>query len=45
MELYNRITGSTGNKTRIKELKPFKQSLSKLLEGLTGPTGLMEDPR
>ena len=24
MGLYNRITGSTGNKTRIKEPKPFK---------------------
>ena len=24
MELYNRVTGSTGNETRIKEPKPFK---------------------
>ena len=24
MGLYNRVTGSTGNETRIKELKPFK---------------------
>ena len=24
MELYNRVTGSTGNATRIKEPKPFK---------------------
>ena len=32
MGLYNRVTGSTGN-------------LSKLLMGLTGPIGLMEDPR
>ena len=25
MGLYNRVTGSTGNETRIKETKPFKQ--------------------
>ena len=24
MGLYNRVTGSTGNETRIKESKPFK---------------------
>ena len=24
MGLYNRVTGSTGNETRIKEPKPFK---------------------
>ena len=46
MGLYNRVTGSTGNETRIKEPKPLNQwSLSKLSEGLTGPIGLMEDPR
>ena len=26
MGLYNRVTGSTGNETRIKEPKPFKQT-------------------
>ena len=46
MGLYNGVTGSTGNETRIKEPKPFKPiGFSKLSEGLTGPIGLMEDPR
>ena len=46
MGLNNRVTGSTGKKTRIKESKPFKPiGLIKLSEGVTGPIGLMEDPR
>ena len=46
MGLYNRVTGSAGNETRIKGPEPFDQeSLSKFSEGLTGPLGLMEDPR
>ena len=40
MGLYNRVTGSAGNETIIKESKPFKPiGLSKLSEGLTGPIG------
>ena len=46
MGLYNRVTGSAGKETRIKEPKPFKPiELEELEEGLTGPIGLMEDPR
>ena len=47
MGLYNRITGSAVNETRIKGPEPFKpiELLSKLSEGLTGPIELMEDPR
>ena len=43
MELYNRVTGSTGNETRIKEPKPFKPI--ELEQAFRGPIGLMEDPR
>ena len=28
MGLYNRVSGSTGNETRIKEPKPFKEFIS-----------------
>ena len=54
MGLYDRIAGSTQRSTgpstaeraaASTEHKPFKESLSKLSEGLTGPVGLMEDPR
>ena len=44
VELYNRVTGSTGNEARIKEPKPFKP-IELEQEGLTGPIGLMEDSR
>ena len=40
MGLYNRVTGSTGNETRIKEPKPFKPIE---LEQAIG--GLMENQR
>ena len=34
MGLYNRVTGSTGKETRIKELKPFKPiELEQAFEG------------
>ena len=46
MGLYNRVTGSTGNETRIKEPKPFKPiELEQAFGGLTGPIGLMENQR
>ena len=48
MGLYNRVTGSTGNETRIKEPKPFKPiELEQAFGGayITGPIGLMESPR
>ena len=50
MGLYNRVTGSAGKDTRIKEPKPFKpieleQAFGGVGGGLTGPIGLMEDPR
>ena len=46
MGLYNRVTGSAGNETRIKEPKPFKPiELEETFGGLTGPIGLMEDSR
>ena len=46
MGLYNRVTGSNGYETRIKEPKPFKPiELEQAFRGLTGPIGLMEDPR
>ena len=46
MRLYNRVTGSAGKETRIKEPKPFKPiELEQLSEGLTGPIGLMENQR
>ena len=44
MALYNRVTGSAGKETRIKEPKPFKPiELEKLLEDLTEAIGLMEN--
>ena len=43
MGLYNRVTGSAGNGTRIKETKPFKPI--ELSEGLTKAIGLMENQR
>ena len=43
MGLSNGVTGSAGNGMRIKEPKPFKPT--ELLEGLTGPIGLMENQR
>ena len=45
--LYNRVTGSAGNETRIKEPKPFKPiELEQAFGmGLTGPIGLMENQR
>ena len=46
MGLYNRVTGSAGNETRIKEPKPFKPiELEQAFRGgggLTCPIGLME---
>ena len=48
MELYNRVTGSTGNGTRIKEPKPFKPIELKQAfggGGLTEAIGLMENQR
>ena len=46
MGLYNRVTGSAGNETRIKGPEPFEPiGLSKLSEGHTGPMGLMENQR
>ena len=47
MGLYNRVTGSTCNETRMKEPNPFKPiELEQAFGGgLTGPMGLMEDPR
>ena len=46
MGLYDRVTGSTGNETRIKEPKPFKRiEPEQASDGLTGPTGLMENQR
>ena len=48
MGLYNRVTGSNGNETRIKEPKPFKPiELSEVFGGAyrSNPIGLMEDPR
>ena len=46
MGLYSRVTGSTGNERELKNPNHLnQQSLSKLSEGLTGPIGLMEDPR
>ena len=43
---YNRVTGSTGNKTRIKEPKPFKPiELEQAFEGAASPIGLMENQR
>ena len=46
MGLYNRVTGSAGNETRIKEPKPFKPiELEQAFRGLTGPIGLMENQR
>ena len=46
MGLYNRVTGSAGKEKRIKEPKPFKPiELEQAFGGLTGPIGLMEDPR
>ena len=46
MGLYNRVTGSTGNETRIKEPKLFKPiELEQTFRGLTGPIGLMENQR
>ena len=50
MGLYSRVTGSAGNGMRIKEPKPFKpieleQAFLFFGGGLTGPIGLMEDPR
>ena len=46
MGLYIRVTGSTGNETRIKEPKPFKPiEFEQAFGGAYGPIGLMEDPR
>ena len=46
MGLHNRVTGSAGKETRIKEPKPFKPiKLEQAFRGLTGLIGLMEDPR
>ena len=46
MGLYNRVTGSAGNETRIKEPEPFEPiELEQAFWRLTGPIGLMEDPR
>ena len=46
MGLYNRVTGSAGKETRIKEPKPFKPTeLSKLFEDLTGPIMVNEKPK
>ena len=46
IRLWGCIIGSTGNETRIKEPKPFKPiELEQAFKGLTGPIGLMEDPR
>ena len=39
MGLYNRVTGSTGNETRIKEPKPFKPI--ELEQAFGGPIGLI----
>ena len=46
MGLYNRVTGFTGNGTRIKEPEPFKPiELEQAFRGGGGSIGLMEDPR
>ena len=46
MGLYNRVTGSAGNETIIKEPKPFKPiELEQAFGGLTEAIGLMENQR
>ena len=46
MGLYNRVTGSTGNETRIKEPTPFKPiELEQAFSGAYRSYRLMEDPR
>ena len=43
MGLYNGVTGSTGNGTRIKEPKPFIPI--ELEQAFRDPMGSIEDPR